>query len=405
MSNNACNCCEQPPCAAPTLEFVSVSARCSSEPCGENDPKQSPKPDPIAVPPVLAKYCTKITTDHGGNGTTVKTYSLDDDDNCNATCSGSWDVGVFKHAASATDPGDPATCAPPGTSGCTSFSTTGKNTYSADCSITYDATPSYGSHHYNTAEATNGIPGCMDNYSTSSITDCVNGVTTTTLTLGDGEPIITHGRYDGGPCSLCNGPQVDDPDVITYGDCVDVPACSLDDPGFPDYPEWESTATNTVALEEGQGYDKEAVRKWGPGGVTKEETKCKWRMRHSPTGTCYLKAWFRKTTTVTGDPDADPPTEDAVTVDDDSTPPYEWTGASEGDTKFCIKTPNDGVTAKSNDIIEETAHEIDVPDEDGSVKIEVLKYSCLKDYEPDVTDEENPQPNGYPDPMWEAAAP
>jgi len=33
------------------------------------------------------------------------------------------------------------------------------------------------------------------------------------------------------------------------------------------------------------------------------------------------------------------------------------------------------------------------------------KFSYLPDYEPDISDPENPQPNGFPDPTWEPAAP
>ena len=37
--------------------------------------------------------------------------------------------------------------------------------------------------------------------------------------------------------------------------------------------------------------------------------------------------------------------------------------------------------------------------------IEGNKWSFLPGYEPDISDTENPQPNGFPDPAWEPAAP
>jgi len=38
-------------------------------------------------------------------------------------------------------------------------------------------------------------------------------------------------------------------------------------------------------------------------------------------------------------------------------------------------------------------------------ELDVQKFSYVPGYEPDISDPSNPQPNGYPDPTWEAAAP
>lgn len=38
-------------------------------------------------------------------------------------------------------------------------------------------------------------------------------------------------------------------------------------------------------------------------------------------------------------------------------------------------------------------------------RLRIKKYACIPGYEPDISDEDNPQPNGFPDPSWEAAPP
>jgi len=40
-----------------------------------------------------------------------------------------------------------------------------------------------------------------------------------------------------------------------------------------------------------------------------------------------------------------------------------------------------------------------------SLSYSIVKYSCVPGYVPDISDPDNPQPNGYPDPAWEPAAP
>jgi hypothetical protein len=161
---------------------------------------------------------------------------------------------------------------------------------------------------------------------------------------------------------------------------------------FPDYPEW-----GAVDLESGQSLDCNGFRNWSPAsedppvpeGVTREEKKFKWRPQHLPTGTCYLKVWFKKTSTPTvGAP--------AITYP----APYEWSSSASP----CLTVPTDPADADSQ-LIEGTADEEGVPTSNGTVTIEVIKYSCVEGYEPDVSDDENPQPNGYPDPDWEAAPP
>ncbi len=122
-----------------------------------------------------------------------------------------------------------------------------------------------------------------------------------------------------------------------------------------------------------------------------------YHLSHSPTGTCYLKAWLRTVFLPTSTPEDPPPSPVYTDLD-----PYEW----EGETTPCIPLPNSRFDSESNMITGPESDEIELAAlDDGSTNVEVSKFSCVKGYEPDITDEENPQPNGFPDPAWEAAAP
>jgi hypothetical protein len=114
----------------------------------------------------------------------------------------------------------------------------------------------------------------------------------------------------------------------------------------------------------------------------------RWRLEHKPTGTCYFKAWLRRDWTPEG----------GSTVSTSIS--YEWTGTGNP----CLIDPTKSVDDISNLIIPNPTEE-GVPDTDGTVRIwDLLKYSCLPGYEPDQSDPDNPQPNGFPDPAWEPAA-
>lgn len=126
-------------------------------------------------------------------------------------------------------------------------------------------------------------------------------------------------------------------------------------------------------------------------GVCGEETtlrKCQWRVVHPPSGTCYLKVWVRGTFT---------PTVGSPTTSDDI---YEWFGTGNP----CFASPTNGVDHPDNQIHGNETEE-PAPDDPGVVTFEILKFACCEGYEPDISDEDNPQPNGYPDPTWEAEPP
>ena len=62
-------------------------------------------------------------------------------------------------------------------------------------------------------------------------------------------------------------------------------------------------------------------------------------------------------------------------------------------------------TPDGNNVVVSGPTEIPIPTEPSSIFVEAAKWSFLPDYEPDISDPANPQPNGYPDPTWEPAAP
>jgi hypothetical protein len=128
------------------------------------------------------------------------------------------------------------------------------------------------------------------------------------------------------------------------------------------------------------------------------QSKFKYRLKFKPPGTCYLKVWFRKTTVNHGDSTAVPPVAGSTTYDDSVI--YEWNGTGNP----CLTDATKPYSDDAN-LVYSPPTEISVPTINGYIEIRVLKYSCVEGYEPDITDSYNLQPNGFPDPDWEAAPP
>lgn len=101
----------------------------------------------------------------------------------------------------------------------------------------------------------------------------------------------------------------------------------------------------------------------------------KWRLRHAPSGTCYLKVWLReKFTPATGDPTY-------TNLD-----PYIWQGTGNP----CVSDPTKH-PSHSDNMITGPENTLVIPTTNGTVTVEVLKYSCVEGYEPGEG-----EPNGYP---------
>ena len=127
------------------------------------------------------------------------------------------------------------------------------------------------------------------------------------------------------------------------------------------------------------------------------KNKAEWRVVSSPFASCYLKLWLRKITTTT------PPTGLPTSTSEIET--VQWNGTGNP----CILNPNLSYLDPSN-VVKLTPIEVPVPvvanpDTKVEVNYEFLKWSAVEGYEPDRSDVYNKQPNGYPDPFWEVAAP
>jgi hypothetical protein len=69
-------------------------------------------------------------------------------------------------------------------------------------------------------------------------------------------------------------------------------------------------------------------------------------------------------------------------------PPYVWNGTGNP----CIDDPDKGADHADNKI-EGPEHTENEPETDGTVTVEIVKFSCVDGYEPGEG-----EPNGYPEP-------
>ena len=349
-SNSACDCCGKPPCPDPFLEYVSVETNICAYFDDDDDTKKAYSGKSIADSGLTTVYSiVRDPTD----GSCVETI----------TCSGSYALTTISTASS--DRGQSA------------YSTnTVTTTYNEDC--TYCDT--------------------ISGSSTITAIDYVlqdSGITTEELvTLSN--TLVDNGDCDGtgtevgdlwgeiGPLwervthPQTRVPVISEP-ITTYSGEAELE--------FPEYPAFLSDSP--AELLYGQGREGTSLRSTNNEGAVFER-KSKYRVRHYPTGTCYLKVWVATIfTPLNGTPQAP-----VITS-------YTWTGSGNP----CLKVPNDPVNAASQIINGEEATEFPVPATDGTNVATILKWSCVEGYEPDVSDPDNKQNNGFPNPTWEAAPP
>lgn len=106
--------------------------------------------------------------------------------------------------------------------------------------------------------------------------------------------------------------------------------------------------------------------------------RVRWKLRHAPTPTCYLKVWLR--TKFEPEGGGSPTFEDLD--------PYVW----EGTGNPCLPDPEKSVAHEDN-LIEGEFADLLEPDSDGTKTVEIVKWSYLPDYTPGEG-----EPNGFPDP-------
>jgi len=132
------------------------------------------------------------------------------------------------------------------------------------------------------------------------------------------------------------------------------------------------------------------------GGLLHRETRYdathgEWQVRVAPPMTCYLKVWVNQTFTPSGG--GDPTVTEVINV---------WDPLSTGEP--CVFDETKSVSDAAN-IISGPTNAVAVPESTGAVSLTLIRWSFVRGYEPDISDPDNPQPNGFPDPTWEPSAP
>jgi len=108
-------------------------------------------------------------------------------------------------------------------------------------------------------------------------------------------------------------------------------------------------------------------------------TRTKWRVAHSPSGTCYLKVWLQTRFTPEGGG-----TEIITPL-----PAYEWTATGNP----CLPDTTKGPDHADNIIRSEESEEKE-PADDGTTTVEIVKWSCIRGYTPP----DDGTGNGFPVP-------
>jgi hypothetical protein len=394
-----CNCCEQPPCGVPVLEFRSVTIIGTLDECGYG--YAGDDPDFIGKTFRVVTKTQTITSSY-------QQYAYEADEEGEG---GSWVLcasGTYTGTATTTD-----TASPTEGGGCCYRTSSIGSASGTDTYHTGGCLPSPVAGSPESGSVSYSASGEESSDSCDPEGDSSEGSSTTTFSFvysdGEGGTETISGSdtadwadyfvgepdtWDGATGTSSETNDNDDPEsgdhstttttvTHTYSDLIEMIF-----PEFPAYPAWEGESEDELLT--GQGYEESSFNS------TSSRTKIQWRLRHPPSGTCYLKAWVRKTfTPAPTDPPTDPPPEPTVTVET-----YEWNGTGNP----CLTDPMKAGDHDDNRITGDE-NEVLPPEELGETLVELIKFSCVDGYDPDITDPDNPQPNGYPNPEWEAAPP
>lgn len=167
---------------------------------------------------------------------------------------------------------------------------------------------------------------------------------------------------------------------------------------MPSFPEFTDCEKQPPQLSNGQGLNNEAYRFTSPTNSRQtSQQEFKFRLKHQPTGTCYLKVWFKKVVQkYKNSADACPVLiKDGDPIKEDFDEPYEW----EASGYPCFEDKEKAVSDCENTIYSEP--KTVTAEENQSVTIKIEKWSMLKDYEPDDPDDDECQgckPDGFPIP-------
>ena len=425
--NSACNCCSRPPTTSLVLEFVSISQSCKQSGCGftpctsTGDTICNPDAGSMSQEEKCAnkKYLTRITNGANGQITTITcTATPQGGCDCKTTCSGSQTTktsggGSIVENGQITRP--PYSKYTRTCGGNLNITTT--KTYNQDCSTTSktqcsgSSTLSITYDEYLSGGSWSGIRIYSENCSASMDESCEwNGTYTRTgynsnidyggtgKVIGDfTESFSTGGR----PC--CGVPNVKTEvtpsggkTTVDYSNENTVKVCTPQ--SLPSFPEFTECGKTPPSLSTGQGRNGEAYKFTSPTN-TRETSKqdFKFRLKHQPTGTCYLKVWFEKEVLKYKNSTAQCPTlvRDGDPEKEDMGEPYEWEGSGYPCFEDKEKPPTECENAIYSDPQTVTGQD------NQSVIVRIKKWSIVKDYEPDDPDENGCQgcrPNGFPIP-------
>lgn len=124
-----------------------------------------------------------------------------------------------------------------------------------------------------------------------------------------------------------------------------------------------------------------AYRNLSPDEFSLSVKSIKCKLKHYPTGTCYLKVWIDKVFTPKN-PDGTDGTPEVTPVE-----PYVWDVGAPG-----LSDPSKAYTDESNIVDDMPEIEVDAPDTNGRVELTIRKFTCLRNYEPP----DDGSKNGFP---------
>lgn len=136
-------------------------------------------------------------------------------------------------------------------------------------------------------------------------------------------------------------------------------------------------------------------------GNLKSRETMQFKFAHTPSPTCYLRVWFRKRTTTytAAENECGPIFSGSGTAEvEDSV--YTWTGENQGD-KLCVDLPLNDDNITPAQVVYDTTQTVTASAGNGeSVEVEfyILKWSFVRDYEPNDPEEgdQGCKPNGFP---------
>jgi hypothetical protein len=353
---SACNCCDDPPCPTPELEFLSLSGYVAC---------------PTFLNPADGQYYDTLETTNIEGVTEKTTWGKNLAGECEATtiCSGGW---------TETTDFDNWRCSTAGGGVPVSIHRTGEfvvqygffdalNPCDLGCQASGTKTLAVSTYDVEEIESftctETADPECAFDYNDISCPE---------------------GSFGWGSESACGEEFPADDDTTTRVPplaAAEVSSYSNEAPLV--FPEWHTWDTPPEEWLDGQG-DLDFAQK----SDDLIRVRVKWRVKNLPSGTCYLRVWIQKTFTPAPDPDApfgtpDPPP--VITILD----PIEWIGEGTPCFEFPLLSASDAAN---------TIHTAEVlnpdPSTNGIDTFAILKWACVPDYVPEI---DNPaKPNGYP---------